>query len=108
MPSDTGSKAKFGKYQEYFRSLVDAAQEMDRRLMPAAVETNDFSLWRSPRRGAVLETTLNNEDKKVIELINRWRKKDSATGSETGLAMRQVYTQVRNTVPVMMELSRAL
>jgi hypothetical protein len=34
-----GSNAKFGKYQEYFRSLVDAAWEMDRRLMPAAVET---------------------------------------------------------------------
>ncbi len=34
-----GSKAKFGKYQEYFRSLVDAAREMHRRLMPAAVET---------------------------------------------------------------------
>jgi hypothetical protein len=34
-----GSKVKFGKYQEYFRSLVDAVREMDRRLMPAAVET---------------------------------------------------------------------
>jgi hypothetical protein len=34
-----GSNATFGKYQEYFRSLVDAAREMDRRLMPAEVET---------------------------------------------------------------------
>lgn len=103
-----GSKAKFGKYQEYFRCLVDAAREKDRRLMSAAVETQDFSLWRSPRWGAVLETTLNNVDAKVIELINRWRKKESAKGSEAGLAMRQVYTQVRSTVPVMMEFSRAL
>jgi hypothetical protein len=51
---------------------------------------------------------LNKVDEKVIELINRWQKKESARGSEAGLAMRQVYTQVRNTVPVMMEFSRAL
>jgi hypothetical protein len=34
-----GSNAKFGKYQEYFRSPVGAALKTDRRLMPAVVET---------------------------------------------------------------------
>ena len=51
---------------------------------------------------------LNNVDTKVIEFSNRWRKTESARRSKVGLAMRQVYTQVRNTVPVMMEFSRAL
>jgi hypothetical protein len=77
-------------------------------LFPTVVEASDFSLWRSPRRGAVLETTNHGVDTQVIELINRWRKKEAARGSEPGLPMRQVYTQVRNTLPTMLEFSRAL
>ncbi len=77
-------------------------------VVPAVVEGTDFRLWRSPRRGAVLETTNHGVDSKVIELVNRWRKKEVAKGSEPGLPMRQVYTQVRNTLPVMLEFSRAL
>ena len=102
------TRAKFGRYQECFRSLIDSAREQDKKLVPGSVETNDYSLWRSPRRGAVLETTNNHFDAKVIELINRWRKKKAAQGSEEGLPMRQVYTQVRSTLPTMKEFSRAL
>ncbi len=103
-----GKRAKFGWYQEYFRTLIDLASEQEHRLLPGSVSTNDLSLWRSPRRGAVLETTNNNVDVKVIELINRWHKKEAARGSEAGLPMRQVYTQVRSTLPTMMEFSRVL
>ena len=103
-----GKRAKFGKYQDYFRSLVKHVREEDPKLVPSAVETTDFSLWRSLRRGAVLETTNHRVDVQVIELINRWRKKEAARGSEAGLPMRQVYTQVRSALPTMKEFSRAL
>ncbi len=103
-----GKRAKFGRYQEYFRTLIDLARERESRLLPASVLTNDFSLWRLPRRGAVLETTNNKLEVKVIELINRWRKKEATRSSEAGLPMRQVYTQVRSTLPTMMEFSWAL
>jgi hypothetical protein len=103
-----GKRAKFGKYQDYFRSLVEHVREEDPKLVPSAVETTDFSLWRSLRRGAVLETTNHRVDVQVIELINRWRKKEAARGSEAGLPMRQVYTQVRSALPTMKEFSRAL
>jgi hypothetical protein len=89
-----GKPAKFGAYQDYFWTLIDLARQQDPRLLPNLVETTDFSLWRSLRRGAVLETTNHNVDVKVIELINRWRKKEVVRGSEAGLLMRQVYTQV--------------
>ena len=56
----------------------------------------------------MLETTNHNVDIKVIELINRWRKKEAARGSEAGHPMRQVYTQVRSTLPTMKEFSCAL
>ena len=89
-----GKPAKFGTYQDYFQTLINLARQQDPRLLPSSVETTDFSLWRSLRRGAVLETTNHNVDIKVIELINRWRKKEAVRGSEAGLPMRQVYTQV--------------
>jgi hypothetical protein len=47
-------------------------------------------------------------DVKVIELINRWHMKEAARGLEEGLPMRQVYTQVKSTLPTMMEFLRAL
>ena len=101
---------KFGQYDALYRALVDQARERHPRLLLEAVETEDFSLWRSPRRGAVLETTNQDVSKKVIELINHWRKKEAAKGSEVGLAMRQVYTQtqVRSTLPTMLKFSKAL
>jgi hypothetical protein len=99
-----------GQYDALYRALVlvDQARERHPRLLPEAVETDDFSLWRSPRIGAVLETTNQDVSEKVIELINRWCKKEAAKGSEAGLAMRQVYTQVRSTLPTMLKFSKAL
>ena len=47
-------------------------------------------------------------DVQVIELINRWCKKEAARGSKAGLPMRQVYTQVLSALPTMEEFSRAL
>ena len=60
------------------------------------------------QRGAVLETTHRGVDSKVMELINRWRSKEAAKGSVPNLPMRQVYTEVRSTLPTMLQYSRAL
>ena len=53
----TGARAKFGRYDDKFRALVSLARATNARLVPQVIEAEDFSLWRSPRRGAVLETT---------------------------------------------------
>ena len=61
------------------------------------------------RRMAVLAHRRNVElAAGLIELINRWHKKEAAQGSKAGLPMRQVYTQVQSTLPTMKEFSRAL
>ncbi len=78
------------------------------RLVPSAIEPEDFSLWRSPRRSAVLETTQRGVDSKVMELVNMWRSEEGAKGSVPNLPMRQVYTEVRSTLPTMLKYSRAL
>jgi hypothetical protein len=106
--SNQGIRFKFGRYDPTFWALIDAARALHPTLLPDVVETGDYSLWRSPRRGAVLETTNQDVSEKVIELVNRWRKKEAAKGSEPGLPMRQVYTQVRSTLPTMLKFSKAL
>jgi hypothetical protein len=106
--TSTGARAKFGRYDATFRTLVALARGTNSRLVPGAIEPEDFSLWRSPRRGAVLETTRRGVDSKVMELVNRWRSKEGAKGSVPNLPMRQVYTEVRSTLPTMLKYSRAL
>ncbi len=44
-----GGRAKFGKYDATFRSLVTLAHATNSRLVPHAIEHNDLSLWQSPR-----------------------------------------------------------
>ena len=80
-----GVRAKFGVYDSTFRLLVALARAKNPRLVPSVIELEDFSLWRSPRRGAVLETTHRGIDSKVMELINRWRSKEAAKGSVPNL-----------------------
>jgi hypothetical protein len=60
---------RFGMYDATFRQLLDAAREESGELLPEVVDTEDFSLWRSPTRGAVVETTNQGVSEKVIELI---------------------------------------
>ena len=43
-----------------------------------------------------------------MELVNRWRSKEGAKGSVPNLPMRQVYTEVRSTLPTMLKYSHAL
>ncbi len=52
----TGGRAKFGRYNATFHSLVALARAMNSQLVPHAIKLEDFSLWQSPGRGAVLET----------------------------------------------------
>jgi hypothetical protein len=104
----TGARAKFGKYDAMFWMLVSQVRTTNFRLVPLSIEAEDFSLWCSPRRGAVLETTQQGVDSKVMELVNRWRSKEAAKGSVPNLPMRQGYTEVKSTLPTMLKYSRAL
>jgi hypothetical protein len=65
-----GTRLKFGRYDPTFQALIDAVRDLHTGLLPEVVETGDFSLWRSPRQGAVLKTTNQDVLEKVIDLIN--------------------------------------
>ncbi|KAL7468881.1 hypothetical protein ACHAXS_009127 [Conticribra weissflogii] len=105
---EDGTRARLGDYDELFRAYLQRVQEEKPSVLPPTMDVADFSLWRSGRRGATTEATVNGVDVTVIELINRWRKKEAARGTEPGLPMRQVYTDVANTVDKMLEFSQGL
>jgi hypothetical protein len=104
----TGARAKFGRYNATFHSLVALAWATNSQCVPHAIKLEDFSLWQSPQRGAVLETMHQGVKSKVMELVNRWRSKEGAKGSVPNLPMQQVYMEVQSMLPTMPKYSQAL
>ena len=100
-----GGKASFGDYDPLFREYLTRLREQDPGLFTQVVKIEDYSLRRSPRRGAITTAANNKVDETTIELIGRWRKKEAAKGAEPGLSMRQVYTQVSHAVEALSRFS---
>ena len=67
----------------------------------------NFSLRRSMRRGAVLAVG-DKVSERVVNMMNRWRKKERAQGTEPGLTMHQHYTQVQRSVQLLKAYSAAM
>ena len=80
---------------------------MHPELFTTGVFIGDFSLRRSPRRGATTEAKNNKVYTAAIKLINRCRKREATRGTEAGLSMRQVYTQVSRAVLASLHLSKS-
>ena len=102
---DNTRKARIGYYDPMFRNLLERGKNMHPELFNTGVFIGDFSLRRSPRRGATTEADNKNVDTAAIELIDRWGKRESARGIGTGLSMRQVYTQVSRAVVASLRFS---
>ncbi|KAL7523229.1 hypothetical protein ACHAXR_000088 [Thalassiosira sp. AJA248-18] len=102
-----GSRAKISDYDATFLDCMTGLYDRKPHLFSRGTVLHLFSLRRSLRRGAVLETTGRVSDL-VINLVNRWRKKEGARGSAPGLSMQQTYTQVRDTFPHLKLYSQAL
>ena len=96
---------------KYYEPLLQEVLEKVKIHFPHAIdkvtEIEDFSLWRSMRRGATTEAANQSIDQHVIDLMGRWRKKEAARGTEPGLPMRQVYTQMKSVYPAMISFSES-
>ena len=93
-----GRKESIGDYDPMFRNLLEKGQKMHPELFTTGVSIGDFSIRRIPRRGATTEAENNNIYTATIKLINPWRKREAVRGTEAGLSMRQVDTQVSRAV----------
>jgi hypothetical protein len=50
----------------------------------------------------MIKATNQSIDQQIIDLMGWWRKKEAARGTEPGLPMRQVYTQMKSVYPAML------
>ncbi|EJK69227.1 hypothetical protein THAOC_09530, partial [Thalassiosira oceanica] len=106
----TGRPSERASLSDYDADFIEFVQELhaDRPdLFSRGTVLDYFSLRRSLRRGAILETT-GRVSTTTIEAINRWRKKESARGLLPNLCMRQTYTQTRDIVAERLKYSKAL
>lgn len=102
-----GAKASLGDYDPLFRDYLSRLRTKNPSLFSQGIDIRDYSLRRSPRRGAVTTAANNKVDETTTELIGRWRKKEKAKGAEPGLPMRQVYTQVSSAVEALLRFSQS-
>ena len=100
-------RAKIVDYDPDFHYYMVELNSQSPELFSVGTVLGLYSLRRSMRRGAILETT-GRVDDVIVKLMNRWRKKEGAKGAEPGLCMRQTYTQMRSMVPKLLLYSQAL
>jgi hypothetical protein len=106
--NEDGSRRKFGAYDPKLLELLEKVKTHFPKEIHKVVEVEDFSLWRSGRRGAITEAANQKVDQHIIDLMGRWRQREAAKGTEPGLPMRQVYTQMKSVFPAMLAFSGAL
>lgn len=103
-----GSRRRFGVYDPKLLDLLEKVKTHFPTEIHRVTQIEDFSLWRSGRRGAITEAANQKIDVHILDLMGRWRKKEAAKGTEPGLPMRQVYTQMRSVFPAMLTFSGAM
>jgi len=103
-----GSRRRFGTYDPKLLELLEKVKTHFPQEIHKITQVDDFSLWRSGRRGAITEAANRKIDHHIIDLMGRWRRKEAARGTEPGLPMRQVYTQMKSVFPAMLTFSGSL
>lgn len=99
---DVWKRARLSDYNEEFQRLIGRVKLRFPELILKDADPEMFSLWRSLRRGATLETTGRVSDE-IIKLYHRWRSVEhSKSGAPAGLSMHQVYLHVRSSLPELM------
>lgn len=106
--SDGGKIQRISDLDPIFVDLIDRVRAEFPGLISGKVESGDYSLRRSGRRGAATEATNLQVPADTMHLLGRWRRKEAARGTEPGLPIRQAYTQVSHALPAMLAYTKAL
>ena len=91
--NSTGGKVRIADYEPAFVGAMNRLHESQPELFSVGTCLENFSLRRLMRRGAILAVG-DKVSEHVVNLMNRWHKKERAQGTEPGLNMHQHYTQV--------------
>ena len=107
LADSSGKRRRLKHYEPLLQDVLEKVKIHFPLVIDKVIEIEDFSLWRSMRRGAMTEAANQSIDQHTIDLMGRWRKKEAARGTEPGLPMRQVYTQMKSVYPAMLSFSES-
>lgn len=107
--NDKGRKLSIAEMDKMVHAILMRVQRKWPSVIPANVNVKEeYSSYRSFRRGSVAEAQNVSIPREVIEANNRWRKQSRARGSTPGMSMMERYTDAKASVPALVRFSGAL
>jgi hypothetical protein len=104
-----GKAVKLTKYADGFYTCLEHVQVTRPDLIEADIDVReDYGLSRSCRRGVTTHARNIGIPEGVIQANNRWRKEESARGGRPWLTMQDYYTDVRQSLPLLLKFSAPL
>lgn len=104
-----GEAVRLGKFAEGFYTCLEHVQTSRPDLINQDVEVReDYGLSRSCRRGVTTHARNVGVDPDVVNANNRWRIEESARGGRPWLTMQDYYTEVRQSLPLLLKFSGPL
>ena len=104
-----GEMLSYRWVDERFVDEVKRVQESHPHLIDSDSDVaENFSIYRSIRKGSTGRTTDMEVDKKAIDLHNRWRTIENRRGSKSAKSMQDYYSDLRLTINIRLTYSRAL
>jgi hypothetical protein len=104
-----GRRGKISDYDGLFKDYMDRVKDEFVGLIPENVNPLvDMSLWRSGRRGSTTEVSNQGLDQVAIDMNNRWRKRERSKGGDPSMSMRELYTQVENSLATFLRYAQCL
>jgi hypothetical protein len=104
-----GSRASTAELDILLHRILERVQKKWPSLIPDTVNVKEeFSVYRSLRRGATAEAQNVQVPSEVIEANNRWRKHSRSRGLTPGMSMMERYTDAKASVPSLIRFSGAM
>lgn len=104
-----GEAVKLSKYAEGFYTCLEHVQATRPDLIESDIDVReDYGLSRSSRRGVTTHARNIGIPEGVIQANNRWRKEESARGGRPWLTMQDYYTDVKQSLPLLLKFSAPL
>jgi hypothetical protein len=104
-----GDKLKATHFEPRFHDRLEQVKLTKPQLMSSVEDVVDeYGVSRSFRRGATSEVVNQGLSPEAIDANNRWRRVHQAGASQPSLSMREHYTDVRQTLNLRLQFSRAL
>jgi hypothetical protein len=104
-----GLRASTAELDILLHRILERAQKKWPSVIPDTVNVKEeYSVYRSLRRGATAEAQNVQVPSEVIEANNRWRKHSRSRGLTPGMSMMERYTDAKASVPSLIRFSGAM